>query len=131
MYRNEKEIKMKIQFVYIAGPMSKGPLLQHVRDAIDTATKLCAAGLYPFVPQLSILWQLMSEREYEDWLRYDFAWIGKCDAVLRLPGDSDGADREVAHAQSNNIPVFYSVEELFIYIANQELDPTLMSRPQG
>jgi len=35
-----------------------------------------------------------------------------CDAVLRLPGDSTGADRDVAIARRRGIPVYHHVEEI-------------------
>lgn len=35
-----------------------------------------------------------------------------CDAVLRLPGESRGADQDVAIAQARGIPVFYSLGEI-------------------
>jgi hypothetical protein len=35
-----------------------------------------------------------------------------CDAVLRLPGDSKGADQDVAIANSRGIPVYHALEEV-------------------
>ena len=35
-----------------------------------------------------------------------------CDAVLRLPGESRGADQDVAIAQSRGIPVYHSLDEV-------------------
>lgn len=35
-----------------------------------------------------------------------------CDAVLRLPGDSRGADQDVAIAEGRGIPVYYSLSEV-------------------
>jgi len=35
-----------------------------------------------------------------------------CDAVLRLPGQSQGADQDVAIAMERGIPVYYSLEEV-------------------
>ncbi|MFT3852922.1 MAG: hypothetical protein QM733_09315 [Ilumatobacteraceae bacterium] len=35
-----------------------------------------------------------------------------CDAVLRLPGESRGADQDVAIARARGIPVFHSLEEI-------------------
>jgi hypothetical protein len=34
-----------------------------------------------------------------------------CDAVLRLPGESKGADQDVAIARDRGLPVYYSIEE--------------------
>lgn len=38
--------------------------------------------------------------------------ISRCDAVLRLPGDSRGADLDVARARALGLPVVHSVEDL-------------------
>ena len=46
---------------------------------------------------------------YEQWMKLDLAWLDKCDALLRLPGESPGSDREVDAAKERGIPVYYSV----------------------
>ena len=56
-----------------------------------------------------------SPRPYEDWIRLDKEWVLRCDYLLRLPGESNGADGEVQLAVKNNIPVFYSIMELTAY----------------
>ncbi|MGV9453131.1 DUF4406 domain-containing protein [Streptomyces sp. NPDC003635] len=38
--------------------------------------------------------------------------LAHCDAVLRLPGESAGADQDVATARRRGLPVYYSVEEI-------------------
>ena len=35
-----------------------------------------------------------------------------CDAVLRLPGESTGADQDVAIARRRGIPVYHQIEEI-------------------
>ena len=35
-----------------------------------------------------------------------------CDGVLRLPGDSRGADQDVAIAHERGIPVWFSIDEI-------------------
>jgi len=40
-----------------------------------------------------------------------------CDAVLRLPGASTGADQDVRIAQERGLPVYFSVEEIPGYVA--------------
>jgi hypothetical protein len=35
-----------------------------------------------------------------------------CDAVLRLPGESTGADQDVAIARERGIPVYFRVEDI-------------------
>ena len=38
--------------------------------------------------------------------------LAHCDAVLRLPGDSTGADQDVAIARERGIPVYFRVEDI-------------------
>ncbi|MFF0392598.1 DUF4406 domain-containing protein [Kitasatospora sp. NPDC004615] len=38
--------------------------------------------------------------------------LARCDAVLRLPGDSTGADQDVATARRRGLPVYHDVSEL-------------------
>ena len=38
--------------------------------------------------------------------------LAHCDAVLRLPGESTGADQDVAIARKRGLPVFTDVEEI-------------------
>lgn len=49
---------------------------------------------------------------HQDWLGIDLPWVECADALLRLPGESRGADAEVAHAKAKDIPVFYDVQSL-------------------
>ncbi len=41
--------------------------------------------------------------------------IERCDAILRLPGESKGADNDVRLAHARGIPVYYAVEEIPTY----------------
>lgn len=99
-----------LQYVYMSGPMSKGNLLDHVRAAIDASDRVMKAGGYPFIPQLSVLWDIRSPHTYEEWIEMDLAWVERCDCVIRLPGESRGADMETAHAIKCGLPVFYGIE---------------------
>jgi len=56
-----------------------------------------------------------NELTHADWLKVDFEFIRRCDAVLRLPGESVGAEAEIAEAKRLGIPVFYSGEELIAW----------------
>jgi hypothetical protein len=40
-----------------------------------------------------------------------------CDGVLRLPGDSTGADQDVRIAQERGLPVWYRLEDVPGYVA--------------
>lgn len=92
--------------VYVAGPMTSDPY-GCVRQATGAYRILRAAGCTPFLPQLSVLHEMVDPMPYEEWLAYDFEIIAHCDALIRLPGDSPGADAEVAHAELLGLPVFH------------------------
>lgn len=98
--------------VYIAGPYSKPNPNHNTRQAIDLADTMLQDGLYPFLPHLSHFWDTVSPRPYELWMAYDFVWVEACHALFRMPGESGGADRESAHAESLKIPVFRDYVEL-------------------
>jgi len=99
------------KYVYIGSPMTKQPI-EGPRMAAREADALVAAGHYVYMPQLDRLWAYMTgEKPYETWLAMDFAWIRKCDAMVRCPGDSPGADREAAYMRSLGRPVYSSAAE--------------------
>lgn len=97
--------------VYVAGPYSSDPE-RNTRAAIAAGNAILDLGHAPMVPHLTHYWHLHSPRPYEDWLRLDLAWLAAADIVLRLPGESPGANREVERARSLGIPVAEAVEEL-------------------
>jgi uncharacterized protein DUF4406 len=98
--------------VYVAGPYSSGDVAANVRSAYEAANRLVDGGLAAFVPHHTHFWHLIFPRPYEEWLTLDLAFLPCCDAVLRLPGESPGADGEVREARKLGIPVFEDVDEL-------------------
>jgi hypothetical protein len=105
-----------VNLVYIAGPYTSDPGLNTLR-AIQAGNQCMDVGLWPFIPHLSHYpHTLVRERPYEDWMALDLAWLAKADILWRIPGDSPGADREVAEAHRLGIPVVYSFEHLCRYV---------------
>lgn len=98
--------------VYIASPYTIGDKDENVKLQIDIASELIDRGYAPYVPLLSHFIHLHYEKHYDEWMILCFAWLAMCDCILRLPGVSAGADREVKYAQQLDIPVFYSINEL-------------------
>ncbi len=95
--------------VYVAGPYSSDPET-HTRTAIEAGQRIADAGAVPFVPHLYHFWHQQIPGGYEQWMRLDLAWLSKCDALVRLPGESPGADREVAEAERLGLPVFLGID---------------------
>jgi hypothetical protein len=98
--------------VYIAGPYTKGDVALNVRNAIEAGDRLYTLGYIPYIPHLTHYWHTIFPRPYEDWMQLDFNWVVVCDVLLRLPGESKGADEEVKLALENKIPVYYAIEQL-------------------
>src|SRR5262245_13074316 len=98
--------------VYVAGPYTKGDVAQNVRKAYEAANGLADKGVAPFVPHHTHFWHMIFPRPYADWIRLDLAFLPCCDALLRLPGESSGADGEVAEARRLGIPVFDNIDSL-------------------
>lgn len=102
-----------LKAVYIASPYTIGDTAINVRSQLEAADKLMDHGLCPIVPLFTHFQHMHKPRPYKDWLAIDFEKIKRSDAVLRLPGESSGADSEVQLALSLSLPVFYSFEDLF------------------
>lgn len=100
--------------VYIASPYTKGDVACNIHRAILTADLLIEMGHTPYVPVLTHFWHLVIPHPWEFWIEYDLKLLPMFDCVLRIPGESEGADREVAQAKNLGIPVYYSLEELNI-----------------
>jgi hypothetical protein len=101
-----------MKYIYIAGPYSKGDPVTNTGDAIRAANILAERGYIPFIPHLTLFWHLLHPHDIKFWYKYDDEWLKKCDCLLRLPGESEGADAEVVTARIFGIPVYYSTEEI-------------------
>lgn len=98
--------------IYVAGPITKGDQFANVRAAMDAGRELMALGHAPFIPHVTCFFHLVHPHDYETWMAYDAAWIDVCDGLLRIPGESPGADREVAYATACGLPVWHAIEEI-------------------
>jgi hypothetical protein len=101
---------VKRPLVYVAGPITRDPF-GCVRQGAAAWERCREAGVVPFIPQLSVLQEMVAPQPYEAWLAYDFDVIRHCEALVRLPGLSTGADREVAFAHELRLPVFHAPED--------------------
>jgi nucleoside 2-deoxyribosyltransferase len=104
--------------VYIASPYTKGDVAVNVKNQIDMADVLMNGGFAPFVPLYSHFQHMAHPRPYQDWIKIDLEWVEVCDVLLRLDGDSPGADGEIEFAESLGKPVFYNMKDLMEYKAD-------------
>lgn len=118
--------------VYVAGPLRIGNLAVNIQKATDVAYRLAKLGYAPFVPHLSCYfdgpgqcpegypmtewlghgYNRLAEPKAEnrlnaaEWIRIDLAWVEAADVLVRIRGESVGADAEVAEAERLHLPVF-------------------------
>lgn len=97
----------KSHVVYVAGPLTSGDTLANIRSAIRAGVRLRDAGYVPVIPHLFSFVELIEPRSYEYWMAWDFALLGTCDTILRLPGESSGVEREVLRAGKQGQRVLY------------------------
>lgn len=98
--------------VYVAGPYTNPDPCANTHRAVRMGQYLWERGYCPFVPHLSHFWHTMIPNPYQMWLDLDILWLEKCDVLLRLDGESSGADKEEEHARKIGIPVVYTIDEL-------------------
>lgn len=113
--------------IYIASPYRKGDVGLNVKRQIDVGNILMNNNFSPFLPLLSHFQHMIHPRTCVDWLNNDFEWLSSCDCLLRLKGDSYGADMEVEYANKLGIKVFYeynniqdTIDEILEYFKNKE-----------
>ena len=100
-----------MKHIFIAGPYA-GDQAINVRQALAAADKLWYHGYIPYVPHLTHFWDFAAPHQRSAWLAYHTNWLRRCDALLRLPGDSVGADEEMDLAITLDIPVFIAISAL-------------------
>jgi hypothetical protein len=102
--------------VYIAAPYSRGIPDETMARVIDAADQLRHAGHVPFIPHtMTFLWAVRHQHPVDYWYAFDIEWLKQCEAIVRLPGPSTGADEEVRIARDElHLPVYNSVAELLL-----------------
>lgn len=104
--------------IYVAGPYTKGDVAINVHNAFKAANELADLGFAPFVPHGTHFWHMIFQRPYAFWLELDNEFLPFCQGLLRLEGDSSGADKEVALAVNLGIPCFLTVGAVDAYFSN-------------
>ncbi len=123
---------MKDCLVYICGPISKGDLLHNIQQADAAFFALLRSGIPAICPHWNVysggaMRDPDSDEVYavagaapngttaQNWYGLDLQIVKRCGAVLRLPGESVGADLEVKCAEEHGIPVFYALVDVFLW----------------
>lgn len=96
--------------VFISGPYSQGDPVLSTREAVLWGEEVERHGCDVVIPHLSMLWHLISPAPVERWYARDLAVLARCDAIVRFPGPSTGADAEVEFAVERGIQAFGPVD---------------------
>jgi hypothetical protein len=117
----------KPKLILIAGPYRSGTgddpakMADNLKTLEQAAWPLFRAGHIPMIGEWVALPVLSSAGATEgalDPLAAEVMYptaerlLQHCDAVLRLPGESKGANQDVAIANERGIPVYYAIEEV-------------------
>lgn len=111
-----------MRYVYIAGPYMGTASHDHnghieiernVLQAKAAMIRLVRHGIGVFCPHThSHGFELITpDVPPAFWYEVDMHFLRACDAVLRLPGESKGADAEVALARELGMPVFDDIDD--------------------
>jgi hypothetical protein len=112
--------------ILIAGPYRSGTnddpvkMQANLQRLESFALPIYRAGHIPMIGEWVALPILRSaeSKEVGDSVYEEFLYpvaarlLARCDAVLRIPGESKGADQDVRIAQQRGLPVFHSVAEI-------------------
>ena len=98
--------------IYISGPITKGDRDVNFQQAADAHKALMTAGYAVLNPMLTMRLPGAFEIPHDTWIANDLPWVAVADAVLRLPGESRGADIECEHALIHGVPVFCDLPSL-------------------
>lgn len=94
--------------IYIAGPYSHPDPVANTHAAVRHGLMLRESyDVAVIIPHLSLVAQLVGPRNDEFWYNLDLDVLAHCDGLVRIPGASRGADREVIVADELGIPVFH------------------------
>lgn len=100
--------------VYFAAPYTNPDPEQNVKLYFEAVAlycqinDLCSAGHSVIVPVLPHAFHELHkhvERPYDEWMALDRELIKGCNCLIRLPGESTGAEQEVALARSMGLSV--------------------------
>jgi nucleoside 2-deoxyribosyltransferase len=103
---------------YVAGPYTHPDPVENTHNAIRAGMLLREAGYCPVIPHLSLLAHIVCPRPPEFWYEWDLRLMDRCDFMLRLPGESWGADREEEYAAEIGIAVYRMTAEEFLEAAS-------------
>lgn len=120
---NQKRSCVFISGPYSGGASGHGPqgymlIEKNVFNARKAMAELVRLGYFVFCAHThSEHFEVITpEIGIDFWYELDLYFLQFCHALLRLDGESHGADKEVEFCLDNDIPVFYTIKDLAVNI---------------
>ncbi|HEX2618723.1 MAG TPA: hypothetical protein VHL11_01215 [Phototrophicaceae bacterium] len=119
----------KRMLILIAGPYRSGTgddpakMAENLRHLESASYPIFKAGHVPMIGEWVALpiWNTAGGKTVGDDLYEEILHptagrlIERCDAILRLEGESKGADNDVRLARARGIPVYFHIDEIPVY----------------
>jgi hypothetical protein len=125
-HKKRHAMTQKPMMILIAGPYRSGTgddparMAENLRKLEEASWPIFQKGHVPMIGEWAALpiWQVAGGKKVGDAL-YDqvlhptaHRLLQHCDAVLRLPGTSSGAENDVRIARERGIPVYFDISEI-------------------
>lgn len=114
--------------IYVSSPMKLDPYGGPAR-AIKAGLGLLSMGFLVVLPQTNIFVnQVLGENHISEefWLtEVDRYWVMRCDALLRISGESKGADYEMTVAKEYGKPIFFSIQDILQFFGKNRERETI------
>ena len=110
-----------MRVIYVAGPISADDAVQVCRNQENGkvwAARLMEIGYAPYCPMLDGDLVGRTDMRLDQVYEYSMEFLRRSDAVFCIEGweHSRGTKAEIGEANSLNIPVYYSIEELTAHL---------------
>lgn len=112
------------KIVYIAGPLTKGNRITNTMTAMEVGMILLKCGYSPIIPHLTSFIPGNELIPYDIWMESCYSLVSVSKALLRLSGESKGADLEEKLARKLGIPVYYELNQLLREISSDDGNKT-------
>lgn len=125
-----------MKLIYVAGPYTANTVWQvkqNILNAERAGAQLIAGsqGLFPVIPHKNTEF-MEGLRDGQYFIDGTKELMRRCDAVFVVPfaphHDSVGTVGEVNEAERLGIPVFYCFEDVYDWVENQEVKPTILQK---
>lgn len=124
------------RIIYTAGryrSATRWGVEQNVRAAEAVAYEVAKLGGFPLCPHTNTRGHFEDLQDAEFWLGGTLELLRRSDAVIMVPGwlESSGARAERDEALRLGLPVFYTLDELRVWLARVEGETAAVARVEG